>query len=580
MTVRRHTYPEVLDRLVVAALGGVAGERHPFPPPGGPPRRHVLERPPVRQVLSVYGARDGQPHRFGPGTDWVLDDQSVVWVEGAASLPDDGTLVSVTYTVEGATPAVDDMEVGSVLRTLLETVALEVAGLYAQLQAVHDAGFLETATGRSLDQVVALLGIERILAGRAAGELEFRRADGAVGAITIPAGTRAITPDGEIAYETEDAVTLLAAQRAVRVPARDTEPGNESVPADSLTVLPAPIAGIGTVTNPAPTALTGQDEDDVRLRRRARQFLHGSERGTLGALREAVARQGVAADVLEDPAAPGFVDVTPHAAALTPETRLRLETALRDVRPAGVVVRLHDAQPPRLVHLTLRLQTGDALLLADRRAAQRGVRAAIADYFAALAVRSTASVNQIVGLVLKIDGVTDVGVLAATWTAADGTDPADVLDADGGVLAIDGSPTVLGELHIADPGVPTMVGVTVVHPAASPPVDTTATTAALDAAVAALNARNAAADPTVDRELGYALLRTLLTLPDQAGAALAEVDGGGTAPTAGEASPYRVTVVLTLATGLSTVLAADGDSYALAPFERLARDAVEVVVDG
>jgi hypothetical protein len=45
-----------------------------------------------------------------------------------------------------------------VLRTLAESVALEIARLYAQLDAVYDAAFIDT-TGSALDKVVALLGI-------------------------------------------------------------------------------------------------------------------------------------------------------------------------------------------------------------------------------------------------------------------------------------------------------------------------------------------------------------------------------------------------------------------------------------
>ena len=76
------------------------------------------------------------------------------------------------------------------------------------------------------------------------------------------------------------------------------------LPAGTLTVLPAPIAGIAGVTNPAPTALTAQDETDAELRMRAKNFLHGSERATLGSIKEAIARQGITADVVEPEGAP------------------------------------------------------------------------------------------------------------------------------------------------------------------------------------------------------------------------------------------------------------------------------------
>src|ERR1051325_7839551 len=45
-----------------------------------------------------------------------------------------------------------------------------------------------------------------------------------------------------------------------------------------------------SVTNPAPTTLTAQSETDEQLRTRARNFLHGSERATLGAIHHAIVR--------------------------------------------------------------------------------------------------------------------------------------------------------------------------------------------------------------------------------------------------------------------------------------------------
>jgi len=74
MSLRRRTFPEVLENLLTAVSGGVAAEPHPFPPPGanGGPLRHELQRPPVADVVSVYGSRDGQPHLFRKDVDYGL----------------------------------------------------------------------------------------------------------------------------------------------------------------------------------------------------------------------------------------------------------------------------------------------------------------------------------------------------------------------------------------------------------------------------------------------------------------------------------------------------------------------------
>jgi hypothetical protein len=270
MSFRRKTFPEVFDNMVSAIAGGVSSESHPFPPPNsnGAPYEHHLEKPPVSEVLSVYGARFGEPHLFRRDVDYELkNQQTLTWKEGA-ELPDSATLIHVNYTPEEAGPMLTDFHTGSVLRTLTESAAMEIARLYAQLEVVYDSGFIDTASGRALENVIALLGIERVRGGKPSGEVELSRSPGSRGVINIPAGTRIITPDGNVEYETTVDVTMAEAQNTIRVAARDLE-RNDGLPADLLTVLPVPIAGISGVTNPKPTAISTNDETDSELRTRA-----------------------------------------------------------------------------------------------------------------------------------------------------------------------------------------------------------------------------------------------------------------------------------------------------------------------
>src|SRR5262245_66566 len=162
-----------------------------------------LQKPPVGDIASVHGARDGQPRAFRKNTDYrLLDDkQTLEWPKGA-ELPDPGTVIYVNYVPAAAQPVLPDLQTGSVVRPLAETIGLENARLYAQLEAVYRAGFIDTAEGASRDNVVALLGITRVTGGRAAGDVQFTRAPGTRGLITIPAGTRVMTADGEVEYET------------------------------------------------------------------------------------------------------------------------------------------------------------------------------------------------------------------------------------------------------------------------------------------------------------------------------------------------------------------------------------------
>lgn len=583
MSFRRRAFPEVLDSLLTSITEGVAAESHPFPPDdaAGPPYQHSLQQPPVSDVVSVYGSRDGQPHLFRKNVDYELleDQQTLEWPEGA-QYPDPATLVQINYYPVSDGPTLTDIVTGSVVRTLAESVSLEVARLYAQLEVVYQSGFVDTATGSALDNVVALLGMERVQGGRPAGEVEFTRSPGSRGTINVPAGTRIATPDGNVEYETTESVTLAEGQSNIRVVARDLE-ANDPLPADALTVLPVPIAGIVGVTNPAPTAVTTQDEIDAELRTRAKNFLHGSERATLGALRGAIDRQGITADVVEVEEAPGYIEITPHAESLPPELQQRLLTAIEESRPAGVLVTLKGIQPPRKVNLELRITTVSGLLEQDLRAAQRAARDKIEDYFARLPVREAGSVNRIVGLVLSVPEIEDVLILDATLDDTDET----VLDRETGQLNIGGFPAVLGELRIANPSLPTLLNVIVSYPEDDTPPDSPAIQAALTETLAYLNVLNAGEQvEEAKRALSYGKLLRVVPLPGKPGESLEAYDdavaSGGAVPALPDESAigaYQVQFVFTQESGLSRILSqASDDAYTLTPLERLSLSGVEV----
>lgn len=588
MTFRRHTFPEVLDNLLTSITGGVAAEPHPFPPPNasGPPFEHSLQQPPAADVISVYGSRDNQPQLFRKEADYKLKDpQTLRWEEGA-QLPDPGTVIYVNYYPKSSQPLVSDLQVGSVVRTLTETVALEIARLYAQLEGVYQSAYVDTATGKSLDNVVALLGIERTEGGRAGGEVEFTRSSASAGTINIPAGTRVITADGAIEYETVDTVTLAQGQNAVRVVARDLEADNDPLAADTLTVLPVPIAGITKVSNPAPTAVTDRGETDDELRRRAKSFLHGSERATLGAIEHAINSQGVRAEVVENPSVPGRIEITLHADHIDPELQQRVMTAVAAAKPAGVFVVYSGVVSPKKVNLDLYLKTAGNLLEQALRAIQREVSEKVGDYFARLPTKEPASLNRIVGLALGIPGVEDVQIVKAT---IEGTGE-DVLDRAAGQLNIAGFPTALGSLHIADPNLPSQLAVVITRPQGSPAPVKADVEAALNNALSYINTLNAGELPAgatpaeqARRVLTYGKLLRVVPLPNKPGESLEAFDTATpppALPTDASVAPYKVSFVFTQESGLSRELKGAADSYALTPFERATLRGVEITTGG
>lgn len=584
MSFRRRDYPEVLDNLLTEVVGGVAAEAQPFPPPSsssttaGTPIDHALEQPKAKQVVSVYGARNGASVRFRDGVDYQLqaDGQTLRWLKGA-SLPDDGSIVHINYLREDSPPTLTDLQVGSVLRTLAESVALEIARLYAQLDAVYDAGFIDTATGSALDKVVALLGIARVRGNRASTTVRFTRAAGTPGSITITAGTRIIDARARVEYATTDTVTMAPNQNTLSVAAEDLEPANDPVEANVLTVLPVPIAGISAVTNPGLASRATADETDTELRTRAKSFLHGSERATVGALQQVLARQQIRADIIEVADTPGLVRITPQAADLPPERVAQLIADLDAARPAGVRIELLGARVPLAVNLDLKLITQPRLPEADLKRAHDEVSKALADYFTTLPLRADASLNQIVGRVLAVNGVTDVQLLSARVrvVTAGVESLQERLNAATGVIQLAQDATVLGELRISDPNLPTAITVVVRFPAAGPTPDPNQLQTALAAALAYLNdlantpfdATDAAA--VAQRTLSLGKVIGVLPLPGRTVHTLAEFDSGLALPVLADVAPIVVSVFVQQANGLTKALLSDIGSYALNAGERL-----------
>ncbi len=580
MSFRRKTYPEIADNLLNRLLGGVSGEVHAFPPPNAskPPYSHALERAPAAEITSVFGLHNGESYAFAKGIDFDLasDGQAIKWKDNAA-LPDVGSVVEINYLPKARDTRVNDLYVGSVVRTLLEATALETAGLYAQLEMVYKSGFIDTAEGRALDHVVALLGLGRITAGRNSAEIQFKRARNTRGEIYLPAGTRILNEDGSIEYETLNDAVIADGQDTLKVKARDLVETNDGVAADSLILLAKPIAGIESVTNPAPSTQLDRDENDTELRARAKSFLVGSERGTLGAIKSVLAAHNVLADV--DDKTPGTIKIRIHGNALSDEQELRLKTELDQVRPAGVEITYPAGVSTAVVDLDLRLQTASGLLDTDLKRIQADIKQRFADYFEKLPTSDNARTTKLIGLAMTVNGVEDLAIVSAKVGVNN------ALDVIKGEIGVAGKPTQLGALTLVDPALATELALTVRFPRKKPDnsdtaiPDQAALAAALQLALTYLNSKNQsdAVTPALTqmRALSFGKLTLTLPLPGATTRTLEAFDtafNAGTpfgVPAAATLAPYSVQFVVTRPNGISQVLDADGASFALAPYERL-----------
>jgi len=174
---------------------------------------------------------------------------------------------------------VSDFQTGSVVRTLYESFAYEMAILYEQMQRVYLSAYVDTAAEVDLDKVVAILGIKRGEPDYATGIVTFDRDLGLDENITIPIGTLVTTEDKEEspkkAYKTIEAQIIPPTETSIKVRVQAIQPGETEVTkAGTVKIMPQPIPGVKTVDNPEAIVFTGKlRETDEQLRERAKKAL-------------------------------------------------------------------------------------------------------------------------------------------------------------------------------------------------------------------------------------------------------------------------------------------------------------------
>ena len=348
-------------------------------------------------------------------------------------LPDVNTLFFVDYYPASAQSPITDRNVGSVARTLVEALGREIATLYEQLDLVYKAGFIDLAESTSLDFVVALLGIERIRAGREIGEVVFARSTPAPGDITVPQGTiLATVPQGDaqevLEFETTATRTLRQGQTEVTAPIRFRPTPEQQatftsgqVPANAIRVIPKPIVGIETVTNTEPTARGAEDESDDQLRQRAKKALAQAGKATVDALRSAVLSQGpgVSVVVQDMPSGvPGEVSLVIDGARDEAQRNAIFQEVLA-TKAAGILIQTNHSERIR-VTLKLSLETRDDVQLSseETQRMEAAIKTAIATYINGLKAGEDVSRNTLVALSLADARLRNVLIEALTLRRA------------------------------------------------------------------------------------------------------------------------------------------------------------------
>ena len=365
MTFAAEPYGVFVDDLLTGLTGGIARESFTFVATDNPFR--LTPPGPVRpKTVRVHGIVGEAFQVFRRTVDFTVDGAGVLaWVgaggvpTGSAVWPDQGSVFYVNYDHQGpsgANPVLTDRNPGSVTRLLAESFAREYAVLSGQLAAIYRGAFIETATGRDLDNLVLLVGVTRRDPTHATGAVTFGRATPAPADITIGAGTRISTSDVPAAtFETTEPATLRRGSLGIDVPVQAVSGGGTGVVASGgITAINRPILGISTVENRQPTRFATAPETDVVLRERAQRALSFAGRATTAALKGALTRVAGLREkdilVSEDPALlPGVVQLDVALPDLSPEARdaaiTQILALIEDTRPVGVRIRANIDAP-------------------------------------------------------------------------------------------------------------------------------------------------------------------------------------------------------------------------------------------
>lgn len=340
-------YQEIVDDILTAIVGGVVNEpiifdiKNDLYPLAEPARD-------IRIITGEITNKDtGKPEKytFQKEIDFVFSepDNAVIWQTEGGTLPLDNRNFYVDYFRKNSKSPLSDINVGSVTRTLGEAISREIATVYQQINLAYLAGFIDTATGKSLDLVVAILGVTRKTKDFAVGLVTFLRDPAIEGNITIPAGTQLTTSKGDAIFATTQLRTLQRGQvrMDILVQATDGSKGKAGeVAAGAITTLSQAIAGIAKVTNFEATILGAEDESDEALRSRAKAVLRGLGKATLAALAHVIFEGRATLAEVFDPnstfdkrSIPGQVVLLVES---EPERFPSLQAAVQETRAAGV----------------------------------------------------------------------------------------------------------------------------------------------------------------------------------------------------------------------------------------------------
>jgi uncharacterized phage protein gp47/JayE len=344
--------------------------------------------------------------------------------------------------VQGASSALLDLSVGSVLRAILEassSVALWLQWLILQVLSMTRAA---TSAGSDLDSWMADFGLTRLPAVAASGTVTFSRFTPSNTAL-VPVGATVSTAGGTESFTviadpanpawngTLNGYVLAAGLGAISVPVVATTPGAAgNVQPGTVTLLGTAMPGVDQVSNPQ--AFTGglNAETDAAFRARFVNYINSRSLATPIAVGYAVSsvQQGLNYLIAENTNAAGapqmgFFTVTVDNGTGNPPASLlqTVSAAIEAVRPIGSSFAvLGPVDVPVAIVLTVTIAANATLTTIVGEVAQ-----AITSYVDALPIGASLAYSRIAQLAYDADpavvNVTDITLNGAT---ADITPPA------------------------------------------------------------------------------------------------------------------------------------------------------------
>lgn len=159
-------------------------------------------------------------------------------------------------------------EPGCDLAVRMWAAAAQLQALGIQADWVLDQSFPQTAQGKYLDYQGQMRGLTRLPATKAVGTLRFSVEMAPVSDLTIPAETVCMT-EGEVRFQTTEAVVLSAGALSVDAPAEALEGGGGGNAAPgAIRILTACPLAVTACTNPEAFSGGSDEEDDETFRGR------------------------------------------------------------------------------------------------------------------------------------------------------------------------------------------------------------------------------------------------------------------------------------------------------------------------